>query len=198
MEARLFSRRLLTCATALVAVVALTSSCGGGNDAQATPGSHDPRLVRYSSSALSFMHPAAWKAYPFRWAGELHFQPLVYLSTQPLHDPCSTYGNTTSCGFPVAQLQSGGVLLTWNASGPPATGLASGSRIRVGGHPARRVDSAGGICRQIGADKTINVLVQTQPLPSTLTELTACLRGPGLAQEERSVEALLASTKFSP
>ena len=138
-----------------------------------------------------------WKAYPFRWAGELHFQPLVYLSTQPLHDPCSTKGNTTSCGFPVAQLRPGGVLLTWNASGPSATGLASGSQIRVDGHPARCVESAGGICRQLGADKTIYVLVQTRPLPSTPTELTACLRGPGVAQEEQSVDALLASTKFS-
>jgi hypothetical protein len=194
MEARLPLRRLLTCAGALVALVALTSGCGGGGSQPAAT-THDP-LVQYSNSALSFTHPASWKAYPFRWAGELHFQPMVYLSTQPVHDPCSTQGNTTSCGFPVGQLKPGGVLVTWNASGPPTTGLASGSRIQVDGHRARRVDSAGGICRSIGADKTIDVLVQTRPLPSTPTEFTACLRGPGLAQEEQSVDALLASTKF--
>lgn len=196
MEARLPSRRLLTCVAALVVLVALTSGCGGGSDAQAAPRTHDPRLVQYSSSLLSFTHPAAWKAYPFRWAGGLHFQPLVYLSTQAVHDPCSIQENTTSCGFPVDQLQPGGVLLTWNASSPPATGLEVGSRIRVDGHSARRVESSSGICRKIGADRTIEVLVQTRPLPSTPTELTACLRGPGLAQEEQSVDALLASTKF--
>jgi hypothetical protein len=195
MDARLPLRRLLTCAAALVALVALTSGCGGGGNGKAAE-PHDPPLVQYSNSVLSFTHPAAWKAYPFHWAGGLHFQPLVYLSTQPVHDPCSTQGNTTSCGFPVGQLQPGGVLLTWNASSPPATGLDSGSRIRVDGRPARRVDSTGGICRSIGANRTIDVLVQTQPLPSTPTELTACLRGPGLAQEEQSVDALLASTKF--
>jgi hypothetical protein len=197
MEARLTLRRLLMGTAALVALAALTSGCGGGSaDAQAA-GQHAPALVKYSDSVLSFSHPAAWKAYPFRWNGELHFRPLVYLSTQPLRDPCAMQGNSVSCGFPVGRLRPGGVLVTWNNSGPPAMGLGPGSRIRVGGHPARRVDTARGICRSIGADRTIDVLVQTQPPPSPLMELTACLRGPGLAQAENSVGALLATTKFS-
>jgi hypothetical protein len=197
MEARLSPRRLLTCAAALVALVALTSGCGGGSYAPASAPRHAPTPVKYSSPVLSFTHPAAWKAYPFRWAGGLHFRPLVYLSTQPVHDPCSTQGNTISCGFPVGRLRPGGVLVTWNASSPPAMELGPGSQIRVGGHPARRVETASGICRSIDADRTIDVLIQTRPLPSPLTELTACLRRPGVAQAERSVDALLASTKFA-
>ncbi len=196
MDARLTPRRLLMGAAALVALVAVTSGCGGGIDAQAAAKT-DPKLVTYSNSLLSFSHPAAWKAYPFRWAGELHFRPMVYLSTQPVQDPCSTKGNTTSCGFPVKQLEPGGVLVTWNASTPPAMALGPGSRIRVDGREARRVDTAGGMCRSIGADRTIDVLIATRPLPSTPTQFTACLRGPGLAQEEKRVEALLASTKFA-
>jgi hypothetical protein len=196
MDARLTPRRLLMGAAALVALVAVTSGCGGGIDAQAAAKT-DPKLVTYSNSLLSFSHPAAWKAYPFRWAGELHFRPMVYLSTQPVQDPCSTKGNTTSCGFPVKQLEPGGVLVTWNASSPPAMALGAGSRIRVAGREARRVDTAGGMCRSIGANRTIDVLIATGPMPSTPTEFTACLRGPGLAQEEKSVEALLASTKFA-
>jgi hypothetical protein len=196
MEADLTPRRLLICAAVLLALVTVATGCGGGTDAQAAART-DSSLVRYSDSSLSFSHPAAWKAYPFRWDGGLHFRPLVYLSTQPVHDPCSMQGNTLSCGFPVGRLGPGGVLVTWNASSPPATGLGPGSRIRVGGRPARRVDTAGGICRGIGADRTIDVLIQTSPLPSTPTEFTACLRGPGLAQAEKSVDALLASTKFT-
>jgi hypothetical protein len=195
MDARPSPQRLLLCAAALVALAALTS-CGGGSDAPAAAKQDPPQLVQYSNSVLSFSHPAAWKAYPFRWAGELHFRPLVYLSTQPVHDPCSTKGNTTSCGFPVGQLEPGGVLVTWNASNPPAIALGAGTRIQVDGHAARRVDTDGGMCSSIGADRTIDVLIETTPLPSTLTELTACLRGPGLAQAEQSVDALLASTKF--
>ena len=196
MDARLTPRRLLMGAAALVALVAVTSGCGGGTEAQAA-GKTDPELVTYSNPLLSFSHPAAWKAYPFRWGGELHFRPMVYLSTQPVQDPCSTKGNTTSCGFPVKRLEPGGVLVTWNASSPPAMALGPGSRMRVDGREARRVDTAGGMCRSIGADRTINVLIATRPLPSTPTEFTACLRGPDLAQEEKGVEALLASTKFA-
>jgi hypothetical protein len=173
----------------------MTSGCGGGTDSQAAAKT-DPTPVRYSNSLLSFSHPAAWKAYPFRWAGEMHFRPMVYLSTQPLQDPCSTKGNTTSCGFPVKQLEPGGVLVTWNASNPPAVALGPGTRVQVDGHDARRVDTTAGICRAIGADRTVDLLIATRPLPSTLTEFTACLRGPGLGQEEKNVEALLASTKF--
>ena len=196
MEARLTLRRVLMGPAALMAVVAVTSGCGGGTEAQA--GKTAPKLVPYSNSLLSFDHPAAWKAYPFSWAGELHYRPMVYLSTQPVQDPCSTKGNTTSCGFPVKQLEPGGVLVTWNASNPPAMALGPGSRIQVDGHVARRVDTAGGMCRSIGADRTVDVLIPTKPLPSTPTEFTACLRGPGLAQEEKSVTALLDSTKFAP
>ena len=191
----LIPRRLLGCAGALLVLIAVTSGCGGGTDAQAAA-KDPPPLVQYSSSVLSFTHPATWKAYPFRWPGELHFRPLVYLSTQPVSDPCSTKGNTTTCGFPVQGLEPGGVLVTWNASSPPALGLGTGTPTRVDGRPARRVDAVGGICSRIGASRTIDVLVETRPLPSTLTEFTACLRGPGLAENVRRVDALLASTKF--
>ena len=196
MEARLTLRRLLLGAAALAALVVVTSGCGGGTDAQAAS-TTDSKLVTYSNSTLSFSHPAAWTAYPFRWAGEMHYRPMVYLSTQPVQDPCSTKGNTTSCGFPVKQLEPGGVLVTWNASNPPAMTLGPGPRSTVDGRRARRTDTAGGMCRSIGGDRTIDVLIATRPLPSTPTEFTACLRGPGLAQEERSVDALLASTKFA-
>lgn len=194
MGARLTPRRLLLSAGAIAALALVTSGCGGGSDAQAAP--KDPPLVKYSSSSLTFTYPATWKAYPFRWSSELHFRPLVYLSTQPVHDPCATEGNTTTCGFPVQSLEPGGVLVTWNASNPPALGLGPGEQVRVGGRPARRVDTGAGICRSIGADQTIDVLVETQPLPSTLTEFTACLRGPGLEQNVKRVDALLASTKL--
>jgi hypothetical protein len=193
MEARLSPRRLLTCATALVLLAVLTSGCGGGGNARAA--AKDPPLVKYSKSFLSFTHPAAWRAYSPR-THELHFNPLVYLSTQPVHDPCSTSGNTTTCGFPVTELQPGGVLVTWQYGSPPAFTLGSGTQMRVGGRPASLADTAGGICRRIGADRTIDVRIAVQPLPSVPVEFTACLRSPGLGQEKSAVDALLASTQF--
>jgi hypothetical protein len=192
MEARLTLRRLLAL-VAIATAVAVTSACGGGGDAQAA--AKDPPLQNYSGSGLSFSYPATWTAYPGKQA-ELHFQPLVYLSTQPVHDPCSTKGKVTTCGFPVDRLKPGGVLVMWQKYGIPAMGLGPGARIRVGGDPATFVDKPGGACRKIGADRTIEAVVQTSPPPAAFTYLTACLREPGTAENGRSVNALLASTKF--
>jgi hypothetical protein len=195
-DVRLTQRRLFLCLAALVAVAALTSACGGGRDASAA--SNGPPVANYTGSGLSFSHPVGWKAYePVRPTVALHFNPLVYLSTQPVHAPCSTKGNTTTCGFPVDSLQPGGALVTWETNGLLAMDLGPGTQIQVGGHPATRQEKNGGECRRIGADETIDVAVETSPLPSALTYFTACLRGPGLAEAEKSVDALLASTKFT-
>jgi hypothetical protein len=196
MAARLAQRRLLLCAVAIVALASVASGCGGGSDAQAGP--KDPPLAKYNGSGLSFSYPAAWTAYkPALPTVALHFNPLVYLSTQPVHAPCSTKGDTTTCGFPVDHLQPSGVLVTWETNGLLAMGLGPGTQIQVDGHPGARQEKTGGECRTIGADRTIDVTIATHPLPSALTYLTACLRGPGLAQAEESVYKLLASTKFT-
>jgi hypothetical protein len=39
-------------------------------------------------------------------------------------------------------------------------------------------------------------VVETSPTPSPFTYVTACLRGPNLAQNERRVDALIASTRL--
>lgn len=174
----------------------MASACGGGGKTNTAP--MEPPLATYSGPGLSFSYPPAWKAYkPIQPSVALHFHPLVYLSTQPVHAPCSTQGTTTTCGFPVDHLQPGGVLVTWEQNGLPAMGLGPGTQLTVGGHPASRQEKTGGECGRIGADRTIGVAVATSTLPSALTYFTACLRGPNLAQAEKSVDALLASTTFS-
>jgi hypothetical protein len=88
------------------------------------------------------------------------------------------------------------VLVAWQVNGIPALGLGPGARIRIDGHPATRVVTRGGICKKIGADRTMEVVVETSPTPSPFTYVTACLRGPNLAQNERRVDALIASTRL--
>jgi hypothetical protein len=134
MEARLTPRRLLSIA-AIAAIAAATSACGGGGTAQAAK---DPPLAKYANGFFSFSYPAAWTASPFRWGGELHFQPMLYVSTQPVHDPCRTKGDATVCAWPVHRLQPDGVLITWENRGAPAWSLDSqpGSVLQVGGRSA--------------------------------------------------------------
>jgi hypothetical protein len=192
MGARPTPRRLLSLA-ALAAAVAATSACGGGGGAQAAP--KDPP-VSYADQYLSFTHPAAWTASTPSGPTELHFQPIVYLSTQPVGSPCTANGNETACGWPIKRLRPGGVLVVWQFPylGPQNFTLP-GKPLRVGGHRGGIVDTRGGTCRRIGADRTIDVWVELSP--RNAIELTACLRGPGLARARMSVYSLLASAKFA-
>jgi hypothetical protein len=193
MEARLPPRRLLTCAAALVLLVVPATGCGGGSSAAHAAAKKDPAPVRYSGSYLSFTHPPAWTASAPRGSSELHFHPIVYLSTQPVHAPCTVHGNETDCDWPVDHLRPRGMLALWQF--PYSLGFVPrGKRMQVGGSPAWRTDQAGGACRRIGADRTTEVDVK---VGQNLVSLTACLRRPGLEQSEKSLDALLASTKFA-
>jgi hypothetical protein len=195
MEAVLTSRRLLAIG-AITAVVALTSACGGGGAGNAPAASPGQPLQKYTGQYVSFHYPAGWKALRFRRPVELHSFPFVYLSTQALHSPCSTQGSETTCGWPVKRLRPGGVLAVWQLPySPPCAGSGcsgpAGTPVRIDGHHATRQVTEGGVCRAVGADRTIDVMVKDS------VEFTACLRGPNLAQNERRIDALLRSTQFA-
>lgn len=190
MGARLTPGRLLVCAAAIVALVSVASACGGG-DARAA---QDSPLKKYSDQFVSFTYPSAWTASAPKGPTEMHFQPLVYLGTQPVGAPCVVQGNETSCGWPIKSLDPGGVLALLRIPYQlPTTGkvVHPGTKIEVGGYPAWEQNLVGGDCRTIGANRTINV-----DLAKGLA-LTVCLREPGVAQAEKSVNALLASMKFA-
>lgn len=186
--------RHLLAVAAVLAAVPLASGCGGGSDA---PAAAAGAPATFTSSYLSFRHPAAWTTYPFKWAGELHFRPLLYVSTQPVRDPCRTKGKTVTCTWPVDRLRPGDVLITLENRGFPGWSLddAPGRPLRVGGRPAKHSIERPGDCGAIGGEVTIGVAVAS-PLPDNYTELTACLSGPKLAANERRVSALLASLRF--
>jgi hypothetical protein len=191
MGARLTTARLLVCAAATVALVCVTSACGGGSDAGAAKG---PTLMKYSDQLVSFTYPSSWTAYAPKGPTEMHFHPLVYLSTQPVGAPCVVQGNETSCDWPIKNLDSGGVLALLQIPyqlATPEKVVHPGTKIEVGGHPAWIQNGVGGDCRRIGANRTINVDMAKG------LELTVCVRGPGIAQAEKSVNALLASVKFA-
>jgi hypothetical protein len=192
MEARLTPGRLLFCAAAIVALGFLTSACGSGGDAGAAK---NPPLEKYSDQYVSFMYPSAWAASAPKGPHEMHFDPLVYLSTQPVGAPCVVQGNETSCDWPIKSLAPGGVLALWQIPySPPTFGppVHQGTQIEVGGRPAWIQNTVGGDCRRIGATRTIDV-----EMPAHNLELTVCVRAPGVAQALKSVNALLASVKFA-
>ncbi|HZT54427.1 MAG TPA: hypothetical protein VE995_08605 [Gaiellaceae bacterium] len=191
----MLGQRPLVCAVGAVLVTVLASGCGGASVAPA----FEPPTVRFTSSALSFRHPPAWQAYPFRWRGALHVTPFLYLSTQPVHDPCRTRDTATVCAWPLRRLRPGGVLVVWEDRGWPGWSLAreTGTATRVGGRPATRLVARPGPCGAIGGTLTVALAIAS-PLPDTWTQVTACLRRPGLAASERALDAVLDSTRFGP
>ena len=169
----------------------------------ASPGARPSPLATYRNAFLTFKYPAAWS--PSVWQAPrqaLHFQPMVFLSTQPTHNPCRTSasvggGTSITCGWPVSRLAPGGVVVRWENRGSPGASLASfpGSSTRIGGRGARLSTQTPGGCSGLGADKVISVAI-ARPMASNWTAFEACLRGPNLADHERQVRTLLNSTLF--
>jgi len=155
----------------------------------------------FSNEFVTFRYPAAWAS--SSWTKqELHFDPMVYLSTeQAQHDPCRTSasatGKTVSCGWPIKRLASNGVLVQWENRGSPGVRVATfpGEKLRVDGRVARLSVQRPGRCGGVGADETISVAI-ARPLAGNWTQVDACLRGPKLAPLEQQVRALLASARF--
>jgi hypothetical protein len=188
------AHRPLLAAAALLVAAFLAGGCGGG---AADPGPAAPPTATFSNADVSFRHPAPWKAHPFTWRGELHFHPMLYLSTQPVRDPCRTQGQTVTCGWPVERLRPGGVLVSLENRGAPGWSIDAqpGTAFAVGGRAAKRRVYRPGACGAIGGQATVDVVVAS-PLPDNWTELVACLRGPRLAANEQRVQRLLASLRF--
>jgi hypothetical protein len=193
-------RRRLLAAIGAITVLAVAAGSFAVWSA-ASPGAKPVPLSTYRNSFMTFRYPATWS--PSVWqTTELHFHPMLYLSTQPTHNPCRTSaavggGTSITCGAAVDRLAPGGVVVVWENRGYPGTTLADlpGRSTRIDGRPAKISTQRPGNCRGVGADEEISVAV-ARPVPSNWTSIDACLRGPGLAEQERQVQALLGSTRF--
>ena len=159
-----------------------------------------PVLTTYRNSFVTFQYPSTWSTSVWK-SSVLHFDPMVYLSTQATHNPCRTSsaggGTSTTCGWPVNRLAPGGVVLRWENRGYPGASVSSfpGAKARIDGRNARLSTQRPGSCGTLGADETISVAI-ARPLQSNWTAFDACLRGPNLAEQERQIRALLRSTRF--
>jgi hypothetical protein len=181
---------------ALFALFAV-AGCGGSSHSSPPTTTQSTALSTFQNGFLKFRYPQAWRTLRFTNSGELHFAPMVYLSTQPGHDPCHQSGLAIVCAWPVDRLLPSGVIAKWENRGFPGWTLAteSGTRLRVGGRPAKEQTARPGECRTIGADETVSVQI-ARPAQYNWTDFTACLRGPNLPDQERQIKAVLASTRF--
>lgn len=185
--------RSFTAALALVLSAATLAGCGSTSSASGSSGA----VATFRNSFLVFGYPPVWKPAVFKITGALHFSPMVYLSSQPVHHPCHSRQSATVCGWPLDRLRPGGTLIVWENRGFPGWSLRTtqGTSVQIGGRHAKQTVTRPGQCAAIGADETIAIEIE-RPIPNNWTAFTACLKGPGLASTVREVDALLASTKF--
>jgi hypothetical protein len=182
---------------AVLAVLAAAVACAGCAASGHPTSAAQATKATFRNDFVAFSYPGAWKTLQFQITGTLHFDPMLYLSTQPGHNPCRQSGSATTCGWPVDRLRPNSVLVAWENKGWPGWTLTSqpGTSLRVGGRPARQQVVRPGACGAIGADETVTVEV-ARPVSSSWTAVTACLRGPNLAAQEKEVARVLASTRF--
>jgi hypothetical protein len=201
-DLRSSGRCLILCAVTLV-TVAMAAGCGAASTrssadtASAKAPARAGTALTFHNDFLAFRYPPSWKPYRFDTARRLHFHPMVYVGTQPGHDPCRQSQTETTCGWPVDRLRPNGVLIAWENNGWPGWSLASvtGKALKVGGRAGKISTARPGGCSAIGADETVEVVIE-RPMRDNWTGFTACLRGPNLPASERAVYALLTSTRF--
>jgi hypothetical protein len=157
-----------------------------------------------TTTQIRFAYPQSWHALPYT-TPDLLSRSMIFLSTEPLHDPCTstTQGAAISitCDWPASSIGPNGVLAEWLVGGKPGWRLSAvaGTPTRIGGRLARITSSTSGAeyenCRRIGAEEVVTAWVARR-VPNNLYAFIACLRGPDLQTLEHQVHVLLASTRF--
>jgi hypothetical protein len=148
---------------------------------------------------LAFTYPTSWTPHKYEVVASSS-RAIVYLSNQPLHEPCTRHRSASSltitCAAPVDHLAPGGVLAMWSSNGFPSWQFsnAKGAPLQIAGRPAKLGVDRPGSCAEIGADETITAVIPRHALSDNWYQLWACLRGPALDQHDREVRQLLAST----
>ncbi|MGH3074044.1 MAG: hypothetical protein ACRDQC_03910 [Gaiellales bacterium] len=169
----------------MVGIVASACSLGGAGASSSRRSHIVPAtlLSHFRGSGIQFDYPASWSHHRHGFSTSMT-GPIIDLSTQPMINPCTTTGNTTQCTLPVRRLKPGGVVVVWDTGG----GFSIQSRrpdlgVRV------RVIRPG--CPKVGGDEAVVGSIVASHRRVFL--VSACLRGPNVAANERAVRAMLAS-----
>jgi hypothetical protein len=201
------SRRLATTLAAMAIPVALAAGCASATSTSTSlvhpAATAEPRAeptASFSAMGLSFRYRASWHLLTPQ-AGLSDFPDLiVYLSTSRLTGTCVARTGpgriAETCAYPLRVLPPGGVLVGWSAQRLPIGDMPQ-ANTTVGGRGAVETRTRGGSCATLGATETITVMVPRAAAGSWY-QMGACLRAPGLPQQEAEISAMLDSVRISP
>jgi hypothetical protein len=171
----------------VIGIVAAGCSLGSSGSSSVVPTGESvamTQLAHYRGHDIAFDYPAAWGRYRRSGFFTTMTSPIVDLSTQPMVDPCMTSGGTTRCGLPVHHMRPGGVVVVWWAGGGFTSRMLHLRR-------AVRIKVVRDGCRDIGGNEIITAQVAARHHQVFLA--SACLRGPGIAANERAFRAMARS-----
>jgi len=197
------SRRIATAVAATTALVALAAGCASVTSARPATAAKEraPATASFSLMGLAFRYPVSWRR-SRTWSSDLPGFPasIVYLSsTSRLRAPCVASTSpgriAQTCEYPVRVLPQAGVLVRWSANGFSAWRMPK-ANTTIAGREAAEMKTSGGWCAPLRATETITVIIP-RATPGTWYQVDACLRGPGLPQQEAQISSLLRSVRIA-
>jgi hypothetical protein len=193
-------RRLPMMLAALSASAALAGGCSASGSAHLAATEPATATASFSAMGLSFRYPVAWRSRTWSDDFSSFTASLVDLSTSQQRDPCtvkvSPGKKSVICGSPVSKLPAGGVLVRWSADGFPPPWHMPKPNTTIGGRPAVETTTSSGWCATLGGTETIMVMVP-RDVTDNWYQMDACLRGPGLAQEEAQISSMLNTVRIA-
>jgi hypothetical protein len=98
--------------------------------------------------------------------------------------------------YPVGTLPPRGVLVRWDVDGFPDFHLPK-PNATIGGRPAVETETGGGYwCAALGGTETITVMIPRDSTDNWF-QMDACLRVPGLTQQEAQISSMLSTVRLA-
>ena len=197
------SRWLAATLTAMAVLVTLAAGCASVTTARPATAEREraPATTSFSVMGLTFRYPVSWQR-SRTWSSDLPGSSslTVYLSsTSRLRAPCVASTSpgriAQTCEYPVRVLPPAAVLVRWSANGFPAWRMPT-ANTTIAGRKAVETRTSGGWCAPLRATETITVIIP-RATRGTWYQMDACLRAPGLPQQEAQVSSMLRSVRIA-
>ena len=197
------SRWRATTLAAMTVLAALTARCASVTSAHPAAAAKEPApaTASFTVMGLAFRYPVSWQR-SRTWSSDLPGSPalIVYLSsTSRLRAPCVASTSpgriAQTCEYPVRALPPAGVLVRWSANGFSAWRMPK-PNTTIAGRKAAEIRTSGGWCAPLHATETITVIIP-RPTAGTWYQMDACLRAPGLPQQQAQISSMLRSARIA-
>ena len=197
------TRWLATTLAAMAVLVALMAGCASVTTTHPATADKEraPATTSFGVMGLVFRYPVSWQR-SRTWSSDLPGSSTmtVYLSsTSRLRAPCVASASpgriAQTCEYPVHVLPSAGILVRWSVNGF-STWRRPKANTTIAGREAAETRTSGGWCAPLRATETITVIIP-RPVPGNWYQMDACLRAPGLPQQEAQISSMLRSVRIA-